>query len=38
MLKSFAIFKRNGVDLVKNEGLFKKIKIIHSEGLSALNM
>jgi hypothetical protein len=38
MLKSSPIFKRNGTHLVENKYVYKNIKIIHSWGLSALNM
>jgi hypothetical protein len=37
MLKSSPIFERNGAQLVK-KWYFKKIKIIHSWSLNALNM
>jgi hypothetical protein len=38
MLKSSSIFKRNGANLVEKKRLLKKTKIIHTQGLSALNM
>jgi hypothetical protein len=37
MLKSSPIFKKNGAHLVKKK-TFEKKKIVHSRGLSALNM
>jgi hypothetical protein len=37
MLKSFLIFKRNGAHLVEKR-MFEKIRIVHFQGLSALNM
>jgi hypothetical protein len=38
MLKSFPIFKKNVEHLVKSDGIWKKIKIVHSWCLSVLNM
>jgi hypothetical protein len=38
MLKSSSIFKRNGANLVEKKGRLKETKIIHSQGLSALNV
>jgi hypothetical protein len=38
MLKSSPIFKMNGAHLVEKKRCLKKNKIIHSQGLSALNM
>jgi hypothetical protein len=38
MLKSSLIFKRNGAHLVEKKEVWKKIKTIHFQGLSALNM
>jgi hypothetical protein len=38
MLKSSAIFKRSGAHLVEKKIFEKKTRIIHSQGLSVLNM
>jgi hypothetical protein len=38
MLEYSPIFKRNGAHLVEKKRHLKKIKIVHSQGLSALNM
>jgi hypothetical protein len=38
MLEYSPIFKRNGAHLVEKKRDLKKIKIVHSQGLSALNM
>jgi hypothetical protein len=37
MLKSSPIFKRHGAHLVEKKRCLKKIKIVHSQGLNALN-
>jgi hypothetical protein len=37
MLKSTVVFKRNGAHLIEKK-MFEKTKIVHSQGLSALNM
>jgi hypothetical protein len=38
MLIYFPSFKRNGAHLVEKKDVWKKIKIVHFQGLSALNM
>jgi hypothetical protein len=38
MLKSFPIFKRSGAHLVEEKDILKKTRIVHSQGLNALNM
>jgi len=38
MLKFSLIFRRDGTHLVEKKDIWKKTKIIHFQGLSALNM